>query len=208
VRRRGHNPVDLADNLADTRVWFRTGQGREGGPAPKDDETLDLEAYLLPTNDSFAAALGAAGVDHRYEAYPAGGHNWYHWHDGFSRAWPEMQALFDRASVPPASFRYRSIEPRFSVWGWDVAVDRPDTEFLHLRDASATGLTLEGRGVVTVTTPPAHLPGRAFALSAYGAGTSVAPSQARADDHGRVRFVVTFEPPRPRVAEVRIAARP
>jgi S-formylglutathione hydrolase FrmB len=89
------HPVDLAASLAGTRVWFRTGTGERPGPGPEDAATLDVEALLWPTNERFASALRTAGVDHHYEAYPAGGHNWYHWHEGFQLAWPEMQALFD-----------------------------------------------------------------------------------------------------------------
>ena len=195
ARHRGHNPVDLADNLADTRVWFRTGMGVAGGPAPKDPESLGLEALLWSTNESFAAALAAAGVDHHYEAYPHGGHNWYHWQAGFQRAWPEIQALFDRpVAAPPASFRYRSIEPRFRIWGWDVAVDRPTTEFVYLRDVTAGGLSLEGSGTVTLATAPAYRPGQRYDVTVTGGAAPVQPSTVLAGADGRLRLQVAFGP--------------
>jgi len=204
VRHRGHNPVDLADNLADTKVWFRTGMGQDGGPGPKDHETIELETLLWTTNESFAAALGAAAVPHHYEAYPVGGHNWYHWQEGFQRAWPDIQALFECPQTPPTSFRYRSTEPSFRIWGWDVSVDRRITEFLHLRAVSGAGLTLEGSGTVTLTTPPAYRPGRAYDLAVTGLAASVEPAP-RATQDGRLRFLVTIGPSR--VAEVRITPR-
>jgi len=198
ARRRGHNPVDLADNLADTRVWFRTGMGLAGGPGPKDAESAGLEALLWPTNEAFAAALRAAGVAHTYEAYPQGGHSWYHWHDGFQRAWAQMQALFDDPVLAdrraPPSFRYRSAEPAFRVWGWDVAVTRQAPELLQLREVSSAGLTLQGHGTVDLMTPPAYRPGRTYALRVGGPAASVSPRLVRAGADGRLRFSAALPP--------------
>lgn len=205
VRHRAHNPADLADNLADVAVWFRTGMGEPGGPGPMDAASLDLEAYLWPTNESFADALRAAGVRHHYEAYGAGGHNWYHWQDGFQRAWPRMQALFDRPPVPPpASFRFRSGEPRFRIWGWEADVDRPAPEILSLRAVSAAGLTLEGRGVVTLVTPPVYEPARPATVTGTGPAPGDEPVHLRVGDDGRLRFAVRMGA-RP-TAEVGISA--
>ena len=195
VRRRGHNPADLADNLADTEVWFRTGMGVAGGPGPIDNETLALEALLWPTNESFAAALRSAGVAHSYEAYPLGGHNWYHWQAGFQRAWPQMQALFDHPRPPPTTFRYRSVEPAFGIWGWDVSVARPRMELLQLQGVSRAGLTLHGSGTVALTTPPAYRPGRTYDLRTTRPGGSVTESAVRAGRDGRLRFPVALGPP-------------
>jgi len=206
LRHRGHNPVDLADNLADTRVWFRTGRGLHPGGGPKDGGTLDLEAYLWPTNESFAAALRAAGISHHYEDYPGGGHNWYHWQDGLQRAWPEIQALFDRPARAPRSFRYRSTEPRFPIWGWEVSVERPAPGLLRLREVSVHGLTLEGTGVVTLVTPPAYEPGQSFDLAVAGRGTSVEVPTARATHDGRLRLAVALGVGG--IAQVRMQRRP
>lgn len=193
ARRRAHNPADLAENLADTTVWFRTGAGGAGGPAPRDAGTLDLEAYLWPTNESFATALRTAGVRHHYEAYPAGGHNWYHWHDGFQQAWPEMQALFDR---PPSgrlgAFGFRSFERRFHIWGWDVTVDGPVVEGLRLAVASPTRLSLQGIGTVKLDTPPEHEPGRRYRVATTRTSGGVEPAQAQADADGRLHLTVAL----------------
>lgn len=205
VRRRGHNPVDLADNLADTHVWFRTGMGVAGGPGPKDLETGGLEAFLWPTNESFAAALRTAGVRHTYQAYPLGGHNWYHWQQGFQLAWPQMQALFDDPRPVPTSFRYRSIEPAFQIWGWQVTVTRPVVELLQMSGVSSGGLTLHGSGSVSVVTPPVHRPGTTYSLQTRGP-TASSTSWAVADAAGRLHFAVNLGPrpsaPPPGVGQV------
>ena len=193
VRQRGHNPVDLADNLVDTRVWFRTGMGLLGGPGPKDNSP-GLEPAIWPTNERFAQALSASGVRHTYEAYPQGGHNWWHWQEGFQKAWPEMQRLFDSPTSAPSSFRYRSMEPVFRIWGWDVETRRSVVEFLQLRAVSAGGLEIEGSGSVALVTPPSYEPGAEYALAASGKTATVAPNVAVADSDGRLRFVVGLGP--------------
>lgn len=194
VRHRGHNPVDLAENLADTEVWFRIGMGLPGGPAPKDDRSIALEAALWPTNERFARALDAAGVEYTYRTYPMGGHNWYHWQQGFRLAWPEMEALFDSVAEPPRSFDYRSIDSAFSVWGWDVAVDRAVTEFLELREVSDAGLTLRGSGSVSVTTPPSYRPHALHRIAISSDSDETASFWVQADDAGRLRFDVGLGP--------------
>ena len=52
----------------------------------------------------------------------------------------------------PTSFRYRSISPRFSVYGFDVSVTRAQREFLDL-DLRNNTLTLTGTGMVDLTVP-------------------------------------------------------
>ena len=193
VRQRGHNPIDLADNLADTRVWFRTGMGLPGGPGPKDN-TPGLEPAIWPTNERFAQALSASGVPYFYEAYPMGGHNWWHWQEGFQLAWPSMQKLFDAVIPPPATFRYRSVESPFRIWGWDVEARRSVVEFLQMRAVSTEGLELEGSGLVLLTTPPAYEPGRSYNIEAKGPTAAVAPAVVVADAQGRLQFEVTLGP--------------
>lgn len=194
VRRRGHNPVDLASNLNDVRVWFRIGMGLPGGPGPKDSQSIGLEAALWPTNELFTRALAAAGVTHRYEAYPLGGHNWYHWQQGFQLAWPDMVKVFAASDPAPANFRFRSIEPSFQVWGWDVAVERATTEFLQMTGVSIAGLTLAGSGKVALVTPPAYDPAATYTFAATGPSASVTPTSARPDADGRLRLTVTLGP--------------
>lgn len=194
VRHRAHNPPDLADNLADTEVWFRIGMGVPGGPGKPEKEAVSLEPALWPMNEAFALALDDAGVDYTYDRYAQGGHNWWHWQDGFQRAWPVMERLFDTPKPPPASFDYKAIEDEFSIWGWDVTAHRKVTEFLELDDVSAGGLTLAGSGAVGLVTPPSYTPDASYEVTASGPTASVAEPLVRADDDGRLRFEVVLGP--------------
>jgi len=193
VRQRGHNPIDLADNLADTKVWFRTGMGLLGGPGPKDN-TPGLEPAIWPTNERFAQALSANRVAYSYMSYPMGNHNWWHWQEGFQLAWPSMQKLFDTVIPAPASFRYRSMETSFRIWGWDVEARRGVVEFLQMRAVSSQGLELEGSGSVLLTSAPGYEPGRSYNVEAKGPTASVAPAVVVADARGRLQFEVTLGP--------------
>ncbi|AXV06639.1 Putative esterase family [Euzebya pacifica] len=160
ARIQGHNPMALIDNLHNTRVWFRTGMGIPGGPGTRDNDPGDLlvEEAVWLTNEEYDQALTAAGVPHTYLREPQRAHNFYVWHESFQEhAWPQMQAVFDGTAVAEQvePFQYRSTEPAFDVFGWDVSVDRTDVEFLQLADVDRTsGLAVEGSGTVTITTPP------------------------------------------------------
>ena len=190
VRVRGHNPVDLVDNLRHTKVWFRTGQGFPGGPAPKDHEPqgLALEQGVGKLNELFAAALERAGMPYTYQSYRRGGHNWWHWQRALQRlAWPEIEEVFaqDRPDRP-RRFSYRSVEPRFDVWGWRVRVERDVMEFLRMRDVSRHGLRLVGSGVVHLRTPAVYDPGRRYRVEVGGPTASTSIPVVRADRAGRL----------------------
>jgi S-formylglutathione hydrolase FrmB len=198
----GHNPTDLVDNLRDSAaIWFRTGQGVAGGPAPLDNHPvgIGLEAAVWYTNESFRLALEQEGLEYHYEAVPQAAHNWWHWHDGFQNyAWPAMEEVFSR-DIPeiPDDFHYRTIQPRFDIYGWDVAVERDAVEFLTLDDVDARSLTVTGSGMVTIVTPSRYEPRAAYRVSATTERSDTASGTVevvRADRRGRLRFTVDLGP--------------
>jgi hypothetical protein len=56
-------------------------------------------------------------------------------------------------AADPVVFDYRTRAADFSIWGWDVSVDREPVEMLNLRDVSCSAITLQGTGRVAVTVP-------------------------------------------------------
>ena len=105
-------------------------------------------------NHEMDAAFAAEGVERHFEVHP-GTHSGTYW-NAYLRSQLEAQvAAFGSGGTPPRTFSYRSADPRFAVWGWSFAVDRPAEELLTVRDASCEGLTLEGSGRVLVA-PPAR----------------------------------------------------
>lgn len=197
IRVRGHNPVDLVDNLRHTQVWFRTGQGFPGGPAPKDDDPggLALEQGVGKLNEIFADAARRAGLDHTYQSYEQGSHNWWHWHSALQeRVWPRLEKVFARDGRDrPRRFDYRSTEPSFRVFGWRVRAVREVVEFLRMRDVRREGVTLVGSGNVRLVTPGVYRPGRRYTIS-LGGPDAATVVLTRADERGRLHFVVELGP--------------
>jgi hypothetical protein len=121
------------------------------------------------------------GIAHAWKDYGAGCHTV----PNFQREVVDTLAVFGRVLAnppgPPANFDYRSIEPHFDIWGWHVDADPARAlEFLHLQ-AGRAGVTFEGSGRTTVTSPPWYRGLEAVDVN----GTPTAPG---AD--GRLRFVV------------------
>jgi S-formylglutathione hydrolase FrmB len=197
---RGHNPRDLVDNMRDAQaIWFRTGQGVPGGPAPLDNHPvgIGLEAAVWYSNESFRLAAEDEGLDYRYETVPQAAHNWWHWHDGLqNHAWPAIMDVFaDDVPEVPDDFHYRSIESRFDIYGWRVATQRDVVEFLTLDDVDADDLVLTGSGTVTITTPASYRPGKSYEIAVDGSDTAEpATPTVRADADGRLRFTVVLGP--------------
>jgi len=193
VRWHGHNPLDLAENLAPLQVWFRTGRGLPGGPAPDDGDPakLGLEGKIALLNDRFHERLNELRIAHFYDSYPRGGHIQYHFMESFLQAWPNIAADFMRPVQNPVQFNYRSIEPNFRVWDWEFTVTRDVVEFLYLTNVSKSGLTIRGSGDIRVRTAPGFLPHHDYSLNVSGAAEAkVSPEKVKADSDGRLEFDV------------------
>lgn len=195
VRTRGRNPTDLVANLRHTRVWFRTGMGIPGGPAPLDNHPagVGIEVAVWATNESFERAARAAGVPYTYRRYEQGAHNWWHWHRGFALAWPEMEEVFATDTGRPARFDYRSTEPRFRAWGWRVRAIRDVVEFLRMENVRDRALRLVGSGAVRLVTPARFEPGRLYQIEVIRGDRTDSRSVA-AGEAGRLRFRVRLGP--------------
>jgi hypothetical protein len=132
-------------------------------------------------------------VPYTYLKYVQGAHNWWHWHAGFAIAWPEMAQVFATRTKAPASFDYRSIEPSFRVWGWNVRAVRGVAEFLVMEDVGRDGLTLTGSGDVQVITPALYARRAPYRVTIERGGTPevqlLTPSGG-----GRLAFTVRLGP--------------
>jgi len=191
VRWHGRNPTDLAENLRDTDLQVRSANGIPNpgigeNPASADTVSCIIEEGVYQGTMSFHARLDALGKKHLYKDYGAGCHTV----PNFRREIVDTLAAFQRFLAdpppPPASIDYRSIEPRFDVWGWHVDADpaRP-LEFLRMK-GDATSMTFAGSGRTSVTTPSWY---RGLKLVDAG-GTPTAP-----DASGRLRLSVDLGPP-------------
>lgn len=105
---------------------------------------------------------------------------------------PQPATTNGPASKIPAEFRYRSIKPTFSVWGFDVTVERKVREFLDLSRVSAGGFTVRGSGRAVVRTAAFYAPGAAYSVA--GAAGDPTAVEVVADGAGRLTVPVDLGP--------------
>lgn len=182
VHWRGHNPVDLAANLSATDLVLRHGNGMPGEHGGNPDAG---EAAIRLTGVSFHERLDELGIDHLWDDYGNGTHIWPYWEEGLRIAMPRWLAITAADAPPPVPFSYTTIEPRFSVYGFDVTIDRDVREFVTMTDVRPAGFTLIGSGTATVTTAGWYEPGTSHTITAGDAKTT-----STADVDGRLQIDV------------------
>jgi S-formylglutathione hydrolase FrmB len=186
VRWRGRNPVDLADNLRHTDLVLRHGNGLPGRFGGNPDAG---EAAIRLTGVSLHDRLTALGIEHVWDDYGNGTHTWPYWQWGLQVVWPRWLQLAGADAPAPEAFSYRSIEPAWSVYGWEVGLEREVVEFAGLAVTSPTAFTLTGSGRGVVVTPAAFRP-----RGSYRVTVGETESALRADSRGRLRIEVDLGP--------------
>ncbi|WP_134733559.1 alpha/beta hydrolase [Amycolatopsis nivea] len=194
VRWHGHNPTDLAENLAGVDVQIFTGNGVLGtaeGETATDGGGCSLESGIIrPESVSLHNTLLALGIPHGWHDLPWGCHSPTLFEYEIAQAIQRFDTVLADPPAPPATFDYRSIEPAFSVWGWSVNADpNRALEFLDLHDVSASGLTVTGSGTTSITTPPLFNGKDTVTVTIDGTAATVRPDKA-----GRIRFAVNLGP--------------
>jgi S-formylglutathione hydrolase FrmB len=192
IRWRGHNPPDLAVNLRGLALGLYTGDGQPGGPlgggAP---DIIELGAHDMSAH--VHARLRALGIPHVWDDYGPGSHTWPYWARDLRRALPWMLRRFAHPAASPARVTYTSTERAYRVYGWRVALRRPNVEFSTLRGAGRRGFTLTGSGLATVATPARYRPSGVYRVRVSGAGATTTRTRV-ADRAGRLRIGVALGP--------------
>jgi S-formylglutathione hydrolase FrmB len=189
VRWRAHNPVDLAENLRGLALWLRTGNGQPGGPLGGGPTVDAIEAGVEAMAKKLHQRLLQLKIRHVFDDYGLGQHRWPYWNRGLKETLPAIMARFHKGSRPPARVTFKAAEPRYSVYGWSVAFDRPALEFSVLADAGRTGFTLSGSGAATVTTAPLYAPRHVYSVVERVSGSTHRHAE-RANARGRLRIAV------------------
>jgi S-formylglutathione hydrolase FrmB len=162
-------------------IAVRTGNGTPGDLDTPGRPPDGLEAALHTQNVNLHDRLTGLGIPHVWQT-ANGTHTWPYWERYLRQTLPEFQQVFDGDVPTPAKVNFRLPDNRWSAWGWTVQFDaaRP-YDWTHLENADATGFSLTGKGLATVTTPAAYPPGKAYKAN----GTPVT-----ADAEGRLTFGV------------------
>ncbi|WP_205696860.1 alpha/beta hydrolase family protein [Conexibacter sp. SYSU D00693] len=191
IRWRGHNPWDLAENLRGIALQIRTGNGTLNAALGEQALGADLLSCAVETGVHMASVnlherFRELGVEHEWQDYASGCHSL----PNFRRETVDALSGLTRAlaSPPPdpETVDFRSIEPRFEVFGWRVGVD-PDRalEWMRLR-ANASSVLVRGSGRTVVVTPPLFRGLRAVDVDFGGSGR---PETLAPNDEGRLRLV-------------------
>ncbi len=205
---RAINAADLLTNLKgegiDTVITvgdgcvLTAGQG-ECAKASALDQPIDAfqEIFIRHNLDRVVPPAIAQGVPLSYITYD--GVHFVVNGDVFAQhLLDRMNADFAAPAPVPGRVGYRSADPTFSIWGWDLAMRRPNQELVSL-DLSTAGddIGIQGSGVADVTTPARFAPGspHTVTVSATWAGTALDRYTAIADAAGRLHLSVSVGPP-------------
>lgn len=195
VRWRGHNPVDLAENLRGVMVTLDTGNGQPDHPTlGAGGDPVEMAMYQMGA--TMHARLDAVGIRHTWDSYGPGCHCWLYWQRDLRLALPRMMDRFAHPVAAPSPFTYKTIDATWSMYGWTVAIDRPAVEFSQLSEAGPNGFRLTGSGPAEVTTAPTFRPGQRIAAAIRDAdGTH--RRTLTADSRGRLTVTASLGPANP-----------
>ncbi|MDP3857630.1 MAG: alpha/beta hydrolase family protein [Stagnimonas sp.] len=195
---RGHNPMDLASNLAGMAITVRTGTGAAGLPSPLGpggNRPDPVEAGVFEQALRFSNHLNELGIAHVWAATP-GAHSRSFAELKLQATLPWLMQVFANPPALPESVSYRSIDTHYEVFGWTVDIERPAREFSELRNASRKGFELSGSGKAWVTSPALFDPGERTEAVLSG-DESTQSLAVQADSRGRIRIPVDLGPGNP-----------
>jgi S-formylglutathione hydrolase FrmB len=186
-----HDPTTLAGNLRGMNLFMYTGNGF---PGPLDHGLPDggsnlIEGGVEILTRLFHQRLQALGIPSVYEDYGAGTHSWPYWARDLRQSIGPIMADFKKPLPAPRTITFTAAEASYEAFGWRVTMHRAVEEFSTLKDASATGFTLEGSGNATVVTPARFVPRRRYTI-AIGSRAQ----RERADRHGSLTIQVPLGP--------------
>lgn len=199
VHHQGSVPYQLAENYDEVDLVLDVANYCTS-PDPL-CATIAVDLAFTPDHLAFQRRMDEVGHRGELDLRHADGAHQFTW---WSRWLEERQLPFVQqrladprrgvgaASRVPEEFRYRSIRPRFSVWGYDVTVRRDVREFLDLRSVTASGFQIQGSGQATVVTVAHYRPSETYVVS--GALPNDVAQSVAADSTGRLSINVDLGP--------------
>lgn len=205
---RNYNPSDLATNLSGTGTKFLLSFGDAclsaaaagdancaAYPPLRNPAAAAIEAVLNSNNHVAMKDLAAKAIPVQVVQLPGvhGANDAQVYRDFMVSAANET---FAKGVPDPATFSYRTVNPAFSVWGYDVRVTRSADEFLSLTNArrDGTAFTVSGTGTVALQTPAAFTPGSTHRVTVTAPNGHATAQTVTADDRGRLPVSVDLGP--------------
>lgn len=192
----GHNPVRLAANLAQTRVFMTTGDGVPASDSGQGGFDQVAEGTIIhPASNNYAAALRAAGVDAVYQEH-AGYHDWPNFRHELQAA--VAWGLFEPVEEHATNWVNDTVATHGKLWEFAYRFDTPPDRVVRFRRSgdrlavSTAGapvtITTDGGCVIHGATPATvAIPARPCARLAI----RVRPRVLRTGHRTRIRVTVT-----------------
>jgi S-formylglutathione hydrolase FrmB len=188
IRWRGHNPVDLADNLRGLDLSIASGNGRAGGPLGGGDDPL--EQTIHAQSASLAGRLADLGIARTFDDYGAGAHSGPYWTRGLERTLPRLMDTFAHPPDPVSPFSFTATERTFTVRGYTVRATRDALAFRTLRAVRGAGFDVSTDGPTTVTTARRYVRSARYRVRVRRAGRATVSRVVRSGADGRLTVLV------------------
>jgi S-formylglutathione hydrolase FrmB len=182
----GHDPARMIENLRPVELWFALA---DGTPGVYDDPVTDPAGYAgAAAVESLTHTSTTLFLKHLHEAnmsatvydYGSGTHTWPYWARDLRKfVTGTLMKTFANPPNRPATISYKTINPRWTQWGWKVSVKRPaHLEWNALRNAGPNGFTFAGSGVASVVTPAFKSAGQPYRVVVGGHSHLMKPDRA------------------------------
>ncbi len=151
---RGHDPLALAENLANTRLYLSTGDGipnlADSGETTNAASALTEMEVGFQTSD-FAREVARTGAPLSYRTHQ-GTHYWPYWRADFIDA-ANNWGFFEPPPAGEDRWAYKTVSSEGEIWGIGFRFQNPPTEVIRFERNGRT-LSGQGSGTVTLTTAP------------------------------------------------------
>ncbi len=179
----GHDPVQLAGNLAGLTLYLASGNGSPGSADPAGTARDAGEATKLVELQHMVTALRNAHVAAVSDAYGAGTHTFPYFERDLHKALPLIMTTFAHPPAAPSSWSYRTAESQFDVWGYHGVRQGGVPGWTVLAAVSRSGLSASGTGNLLVTTAALYKPHGDYLIT----GPS-SKARVQADAGGRLQL--------------------
>lgn len=202
-----HDPATLAENLADTNILLFNGNGLPGplDPSPvTDPQSLEtypgaglIEGAVDFDTTLFHNRLDALGISSYWDNYGDGTHSWPYWTRDLQQSIGTAMADFANPQPNPSKVTYTTTSADYTIYGWQVSMQRTAEEFSTIEDADSSSFELAGSGSGLVVTPAVYTPGGTYGVTIAAENASPVLEQLQADGTGALHITVPLGPANP-----------
>jgi hypothetical protein len=145
----------------------------------------------------FHNRLDALGISSYWDNYGDGTHSWPYWTRDLQQSIGTVMADFANPRLDPSKVTYTTASADYTIYGWQVSMQRTAEEFSTLEYADSSGFELAGSGSGLVVTPAVYRPGRTYDVTIAEENASPVVEQVQADGTGALHITAPLGPANP-----------